>query len=125
MSAFHPLQALAACGPEHYDDEPVSESCGEGDQACNPHQWEYEKQQTKREHSECEGIRFERSAVRHLKITTPSGLDTRSGCAMTSVMTTVIRSNRGRPRSELRDAIYDFALGLFREQGFARTSVDE
>lgn len=44
---------------------------------------------------------------------------------MTAVMTTVTKSNRSRPRAELRDAIYQSALTLFREKGFARTSVDD
>lgn len=44
---------------------------------------------------------------------------------MTMVMTAVIKSNRSRPRAELRDAIYQSALTLFREKGFARTSVDD
>ena len=44
---------------------------------------------------------------------------------MTIVMTMVTKANRGRPRAELRDAIYQAALTLFRERGFARTSVDD
>ena len=40
-------------------------------------------------------------------------------------MTAVTKTNRGRPRTELRGAIYQAALTLFREQGFARTSVDD
>jgi AcrR family transcriptional regulator len=44
---------------------------------------------------------------------------------MTAVMTTVTISNRKRPRAELRDAIFSAALRLFREQGYAQTSVDE
>ena len=42
---------------------------------------------------------------------------------MTMVMTVVIKANRSRPRAELRDAIYQAALMLFRERGYARTSV--
>lgn len=41
---------------------------------------------------------------------------------MTAVMTIV--TNRARPREELRAAIYEAALGLFRSQGFAATPVD-
>ena len=44
---------------------------------------------------------------------------------MTMVMTVVIKANRSRPRAELRDAIYQAALMLFRERGYARTSVDD
>lgn len=41
---------------------------------------------------------------------------------MTTVMTAV--TNRTRPRAELRAAIYEAAIALFRENGFANTSVD-
>lgn len=41
---------------------------------------------------------------------------------MTTVMTIV--TNRARPREELRAAIYEAALSLFRNQGFAATPVD-
>ncbi len=40
-------------------------------------------------------------------------------------MTGVTKTNRGRPRSELREAIYLAAVALFREKGFARANVDE
>lgn len=43
---------------------------------------------------------------------------------MTAVMTTVTTSNRSRPRAELRAALYDNAITLFRERGFSGTSVD-
>ena len=52
-------------------------------------------------------------------------VDSATKANMTVVMTTVTKTNRGRPRTELRDAIYQAALTLFREQGFARTSVDD
>ena len=44
---------------------------------------------------------------------------------MTTVMTVVIKANRGRSRSELRGSIFETAIRLFRERGYARTSVDE
>jgi AcrR family transcriptional regulator len=44
---------------------------------------------------------------------------------MTAVMTVVTHPNRTRPRAELRNAIYQAALGLFRERGYAQTSVDD
>jgi AcrR family transcriptional regulator len=40
-------------------------------------------------------------------------------------MTIVTKANRGRPRTELKHVIYEAALTLFRERGFARTSVDD
>lgn len=43
---------------------------------------------------------------------------------MTAVMTQVT-TNRGRPRAEIRQAVYDAALSLFRASGYAATSVDE
>ncbi len=39
-------------------------------------------------------------------------------------MTTVIISNRGRPRDEIKAAIYDAAIATFRKQGFALSTVD-
>lgn len=41
---------------------------------------------------------------------------------MTAVMTKVM--NRDRPRAELREALYETAIALFRECGFAATSVE-
>lgn len=40
-------------------------------------------------------------------------------------MTEVTTSNRRRPRAELREAVYQAALSLFRERGYSQTSVDD
>lgn len=43
---------------------------------------------------------------------------------MTTVMTTVISTNRTRPRGELKAALYAAAIKLFRERGYAGATVD-
>jgi TetR/AcrR family transcriptional regulator, cholesterol catabolism regulator len=43
---------------------------------------------------------------------------------MTAVMTMVTKGNRNRPRDEIRAALYETSIALFRAKGFTATSVD-